>query len=268
MTWFKSLIMRQNSPLLLIDDDRRDYSGRPRQSTSICNRQQVICRNEEAPAPRVHSDGQPPHLVSVTVAAATLNATTSLPNNTLARRSQRGLAGTASQPESSNNHPSENSYKSSSSSRRFKMPPNPSGLRFLLLMSTALIVMTSLAFGAAPNQQYFEAQPDAQHFVASGSDIRLRCLVRYRQGECVWMKDGRVIAAKGKRHSHSRSPDDGDCSLTLNNVTAEKDDGVWQCQVLATESEVDNGLVSRQSQLVVLVAPERPQIRNLVSTAH
>lgn len=140
-------------------------------------------------------------------------------------------------------------------------------LAFLLGFVVAISCLP-LLFGLRPlahAHQSFEAQPEQQYIVESGREVRLRCLIRQRQGECLWLRNGRATSFIAKKYHYSKSPDDGDCSLMIRNATVQNDDGLWQCQVTSTELDHDNSLQSRESQLVVLVAPERPQIKNTVS---
>lgn len=116
------------------------------------------------------------------------------------------------------------------------------------------------------NQQYFEVHPEAHYMVQNGADVRLRCLVRNRQGECLWLRNGRAIGSIARKYQFSRQPEDGDCSIQIRNASVQQDDGQWQCQVTASDVEQDT-LQSREVQLIVLVAPERPQIKNMVSLA-
>lgn len=137
----------------------------------------------------------------------------------------------------------------------------------LLLAGSLLLLLTiftSLASAAGGGQQYFEVQPEAQYLVHNGHDVRIRCLIRNRQGECLWLRNGRAIGAIAKKYQFTRQPEDGDCSLMIRNVSVQQDDGQWQCQVTASDVEQDT-LQSREVHLVVLVAPERPQIKNTVS---
>lgn len=55
----------------------------------------------------------------------------------------------------------------------------------------------------------------------------------------------------------------GDCSLTINNLDLKSDDGDWQCQVTAA-SLGQESLISPLAQVVVLVAPTKPVIRDIV----
>lgn len=59
----------------------------------------------------------------------------------------------------------------------------------------------------------------------------LTCKVHNRQGECAWLKDGKVVGKIDTKYEFSREPPDGDCSIRIRNAKIEEDDGMWQCQV-------------------------------------
>lgn len=124
----------------------------------------------------------------------------------------------------------------------------------------------STSSSSPSGQQYFDGQPEQFTLIASGQDVRLRCLIRNRLGECAWVRNNQVIGNIKSKYSYARHPDDGDCSLRIQNASVTQDDGLWQCQVLATELDQLN-LQSRLATLLVLVPPERPQIKDLVSFA-
>lgn len=139
------------------------------------------------------------------------------------------------------------------------------------MASSLLSLLLTCLCLSEPSHQYlqrasqrFEVQPEVQYLVQSGADARLRCLVRDREGECLWLRDGRVIGVIAKKYSFVRAPEDGDCSMTIKNASVATDDGLWQCQVTASDVDRDS-LQSRPVQLLVLVAPERAQIKNVVS---
>ncbi|XP_047365487.1 hemicentin-2 isoform X5 [Vespa velutina] len=63
-----------------------------------------------------------------------------------------------------------------------------------------------------------------------------------------------------KKYEWVGSPDMGDCSLWVRSATLEFDDGLWQCQVTASDFTTQDALASDQARLVVRVSPRRPQI--------
>lgn len=143
---------------------------------------------------------------------------------------------------------------------------SPNWLRQLTLQVAllSLAVASIQAAVASSSGQYFEVQPEAQYLVQNGHDVRLRCLVRNRQGECLWLRNGRAVGTIARKYQFTRQPEDGDCSLMIRNVSVVQDDGQWQCQVTSPDVDQET-LQSREVSLVVLVAPERPQIKNVVS---
>ncbi|XP_043281902.1 kin of IRRE-like protein 2 isoform X3 [Venturia canescens] len=63
-----------------------------------------------------------------------------------------------------------------------------------------------------------------------------------------------------KKYEWVGSPDNGDCSLWVRSATLEFDDGLWQCQVTASDFTAQDALTSAPARLVVRVSPQRPQI--------
>ncbi|KAH0545918.1 hypothetical protein KQX54_004471 [Cotesia glomerata] len=63
-----------------------------------------------------------------------------------------------------------------------------------------------------------------------------------------------------KKYEWVASPDLGDCSLWVRSATLEFDDGLWQCQVTASDFTTQDALASEPARLVVRVSPQRPQI--------
>lgn len=335
MTWFKSLIMCQNSPLLLIDSDRSEESASSERldlenNSSINNNNNSLAlsrrlnrqgrqaqvrskrrNNISSSSPLVHLEnncrlfedcqdetGQVtlqldtqrlPHLVQTATATATTTTkmTTSrqpvnnknnhlfsasfneqlkqeqydISTSQLANTSQEA----ADRVKGKSNLISK-VVKQTSKSRRRKMElkiRREENL-FLTCLSSLLFITVMVCFVAGQQQQYFEVQPEHQYLVHNGHDVRLRCLIRNRQGECLWLRNGRAIGIIPKKYQFIRQPEDGDCSLMIRNVSVQQDDGLWQCQVTASDVEQDT-LQSREVHLVVLVPPERPQIKNMVS---
>ncbi|XP_066601564.1 kin of IRRE-like protein 3 isoform X3 [Prorops nasuta] len=63
-----------------------------------------------------------------------------------------------------------------------------------------------------------------------------------------------------KKYEWVGSPDMGDCSVWIRSATLEFDDGLWQCQVTASDFTTQDALASEPARLVVRVSPQRPQI--------
>lgn len=54
-----------------------------------------------------------------------------------------------------------------------------------------------------------------------------------------------------KKYEWVGSPDVGDCSLLVRSATLEFDDGLWQCQVTASDFTAQDALASEPARLVV-----------------
>ncbi|XP_043682596.1 hemicentin-1 isoform X1 [Vespula pensylvanica] len=107
--------------------------------------------------------------------------------------------------------------------------------------------------------QQFEETPQYTE-VNPGQDAKLICRVLGKRGQCIWQKDQKPIGMHLKKYEWVGSPDMGDCSLWVRSATLEFDDGLWQCQVTASDFTTQDALASEQARLVVRVSPRRPQI--------
>ncbi|CAN7982602.1 unnamed protein product, partial [Ixodes hexagonus] len=103
--------------------------------------------------------------------------------------------------------------------------------------------------GAAASVQEFEVTPQDTE-VNPGSTVTLRCKVRNRRGECVWLKNGHALGRIPDKYDFEREPQDGDCSVQIRKTTLEEDDGSWQCQVTRATLQ-DAPLNSEEVKLVV-----------------
>lgn len=54
-----------------------------------------------------------------------------------------------------------------------------------------------------------------------------------------------------KKYEWVGSPDIGDCSLWVRSAALEFDDGLWQCQVTASDFTTQDALASEPARLVV-----------------
>ncbi|XP_072751470.1 kin of IRRE-like protein 3 isoform X1 [Anoplolepis gracilipes] len=124
--------------------------------------------------------------------------------------------------------------------------------RFLLLLLQMLI-------GVCHGIQQFEETPQYTE-VNPGQDAKLVCRVLGKRGQCIWQKDQKPIGMHLKKYEWVGSPDIGDCSLWVRSATLEFDDGLWQCQVTASDFTTQDALASEPARLVVRVSPQRPQI--------
>ena len=110
-----------------------------------------------------------------------------------------------------------------------------------------LLFSTAVEVGEAV--QRFKEPPTYQE-VNPGGTVLLRCLVEEMKGECRWEKDGVPVGLyPGKYEMVAGRP--GDCTLRILAASMEYDNGVWQCQVTASDFTQRDTLISDGAQLVV-----------------
>lgn len=112
--------------------------------------------------------------------------------------------------------------------------------------------------GTAASVQEFEVTPSDTE-VNPGNAVTLRCKVRNRRGECVWLKNGHALGRIPDKYDFDREPQDGDCSVQIRKTTLEEDDGSWQCQVTRASLQ-DAPLNSNEVKLVVREQPHPPRL--------
>ena len=70
--------------------------------------------------------------------------------------------------------------------------------------------------------------------VNRGSSVVLQCYVLGKGGECRWEKDGNPVGIFREKYEWAGKVESGNCSLVIMDASSEYDDGVWQCQVTAS----------------------------------
>ena len=98
--------------------------------------------------------------------------------------------------------------------------------------------------------QKFTAVPTYQE-VDPGGEAVLPCAVDDMKGECRWEKDGVPVGIYEGKYEWVGRPEEGECSLRVRSATMEFDNGVWQCQVTASDFKQRDTLVSDGAELVV-----------------
>ena len=88
-----------------------------------------------------------------------------------------------------------------------------------------------------------------------GQSVTLRCEVANKGGECRWEKDGSPVGIFRDKYEWAGDTAAGDCSLVIRDVEAEYDDGVWQCQVTASNFRRADSLISDGAEVVVRSPP-------------
>ncbi|KAM3965281.1 LOW QUALITY PROTEIN: irregular chiasm C-roughest protein [Aphomia sociella] len=96
--------------------------------------------------------------------------------------------------------------------------------------------------------------------VNPGEDALLKCRISDKKGVCSWQKDNKPVGIyRGKYEwANENSPVGGDCSLWVRAATLQLDDGQWQCQVTASNYDVQDALPP--AALAVRVPPQSPRI--------
>lgn len=112
-------------------------------------------------------------------------------------------------------------------------------------------------FPATIGLQRFSEQPRYTE-VNPGEDALLTCKVIEKRGVCSWQKDNKPVGIYPKKYEwasssvgiHATHPG-GDCSLWVRSATLDFDDGVWECQVTASDFTTQDALTSQPVRLVV-----------------
>ena len=120
-------------------------------------------------------------------------------------------------------------------------------------------------------QQKFLTQPQPQ-LVRSGSQVKLKCVIANfgSQSQCRWQKDFKPVGLFSGKYSIDRDSQmtgmmcmcmfncgvivlmfSGDCSITINNVDGELDEGQWQCGATSSNVTLQDSLVSEPAWLSV-----------------
>jgi hypothetical protein len=98
--------------------------------------------------------------------------------------------------------------------------------------------------------QKFSMVPTYQE-VDPGGEAILTCVVADLKGECRWEKDGVPVGLYEGKYEWVGKPEEGECSLRVRAASMEYDNGVWQCQVTASDFKQRDTLVSDGAELVV-----------------
>uniref|UniRef100_A0A182U0F4 Ig-like domain-containing protein n=1 Tax=Anopheles melas TaxID=34690 RepID=A0A182U0F4_9DIPT len=109
--------------------------------------------------------------------------------------------------------------------------------------------------------QRFAEQPKYTE-VNPGQDALLVCKVIDKRGVCSWQKDNKPVGIYPKKYEWASQYGigqtahvGGDCSLWVRAAQLEFDDGLWECQVTASDFTTQDALTSQPVRLVVRDAP-------------
>ena len=111
-----------------------------------------------------------------------------------------------------------------------------------------LVMTTSLKLATA-EQQFIEAPTYRE--VNPGGQVILPCIVKNKKGECRWEKDGTPVGMYENKYEWQGDRAQGDCSLVVKEANIEYDNGVWQCQVTASDFTQRDTLISEGAELIV-----------------
>lgn len=113
-------------------------------------------------------------------------------------------------------------------------------------------------FTVTDGLQRFSEQPKYTE-VNPNQDALLQCKVIDRRGTCSWQKDNKPVGMYPKKYEWSSGSSNtmgmqthsGDCSIWIRGATLEFDDGIWECQVTASDFTAQDALTSLPVRLVV-----------------
>ena len=117
--------------------------------------------------------------------------------------------------------------------------------RFSMMCMVMLFLISSTS-----GLQKFSTVPTYQE-VDPGGETVLPCVVSDLKGECRWEKDGVPVGLYPDKYEWVGQPTAGECSLRVKAASMEYDNGVWQCQVTASDYKQGDTLVSDGAELVV-----------------
>ncbi|XP_024876709.1 hemicentin-2-like [Temnothorax curvispinosus] len=123
-----------------------------------------------------------------------------------------------------------------------------------------LLLFTCVSRAFVLGEQQFLEKPPPYQEVSSGDDVRLRCIVQDKGGECIWQKDRRPVGKHPDKYEWASGRGGGDCTLLIKRANLTFDDGDWECQVTSSDFTRQDALSSDKSRLVVRVKPHKPQL--------
>ena len=112
----------------------------------------------------------------------------------------------------------------------------------------SVLLLISLLSSVEGVQKFVTAPTNTE--VNPGGSVSLACVVSSMKGECRWEKDGVPVGLYPGKYEMA-GQEEGDCSLRILAASMEYDNGVWQCQVTASDFTQKDTLISDGAQLVV-----------------
>ena len=117
-----------------------------------------------------------------------------------------------------------------------------------MAVRTLLLVISYLELASCV-QKFIEAPTYRE--VNPGGEVVLPCVVENKLGECRWEKDGSPVGMYDNKYEWYGNTSAGDCSLKVKEANIDYDNGVWQCQVTASDFTQRDTLISEGAELVV-----------------
>lgn len=266
----RAALIKQTEVRNIDNNDQQQRKMSPLNVNLLTATSQLVGPHREFTYLPVASSSSVPRLVSTREDDESENRVSEQRSQIMDQHQHHRVAAT-SQPRAGTHHTTSNSKSRARNKKKAKLEMQTTSFLMTLLCGSLLTCfvatnLTTTANGQQQQLQRFEVHPDPQYLVENGHEARLRCLIRNRQGECHWQRNNRVVGPAPKKYLFPRQPEDGDCSLVIKNASVHQDDGVWRCEVTSADG-LQETMSSRESRLVVLVPPENPQLKNVVSTA-
>ncbi|CAB0033533.1 unnamed protein product [Trichogramma brassicae] len=114
---------------------------------------------------------------------------------------------------------------------------------------TMLLFLAICATLATAEQRFAETPAEYQE-VSQGQDVKLRCRVQDKRGQCIWQKDRFALGMVHDKYEWDHG-DAGECSLVIKRASLDYDDGLWECQVTPGDFVKQDGLRSPPARLLV-----------------
>ncbi|XP_014233333.1 kin of IRRE-like protein 3 [Trichogramma pretiosum] len=126
------------------------------------------------------------------------------------------------------------------------------------ITTITMLLLAILATLATAEQRFAETPAEYQE-VSQGQDVKLRCRVQDKRGQCIWQKDRFALGMVHDKYEWDHG-DAGECSLVIKRASLDYDDGLWECQVTPGDFVKQDGLRSPPARLLVRVEPRKPQM--------
>ena len=115
-----------------------------------------------------------------------------------------------------------------------------------------LFVLSSIVNVSHLTQVFLETPAYSE--TKPGETVLLSCVIANKGGKCQWEKDGTPVGMFPSKYEWAGDVESGNCSLVIFDASSEYDDGVWQCQVTASNFEEGDSLISDGAEVVVRAA--------------